>query len=183
MTVEGQAAKILTAYVDLVVERGLPGATLEATARRAGLSKAGVLHHFGSISRLRTALFAELRAQAKRDAAVMTDAPAEAIRYYLTSSLDRESELERLVEACYRIAQTGDESALEVLRRCRAEWLKALHLATNDDMLARTILLLGDGMNHNAVMDHGSEHDLLTNGYVDSLVATLNAGHEPLARG
>src|SRR5437868_3310221 len=71
ITVEGQAARVLTAYTDLLVERGIRGATLEAVASRAGLSKSGLLHHFTSVGALRTALFIELRAQARLDAEQM----------------------------------------------------------------------------------------------------------------
>lgn len=175
MTVDGQAAKVLTAYVDLVVERGLRGATLESIAGRAGLSKSGVLHHFGSIALLREALFGELRTQARHDAEVMTQAPEGAVRYYLVSSLDRDSELERLVEACTRVAQTGDALAVGVLRECRARWLQALVTATGDDARARSILLIGDGINHNALMDRGGEDDVVTPAYVEALVGEFDS--------
>lgn len=173
MTVDGQAAKVLTAYVDLVVERGIRGATLESVAGRTGLSKSGVLHHFGSMSLMRASLFTELRAQARRDVEVMSRADEGAVRYYLVSSLDRRSELERLVEACTRIAQTGDSIALAVLRECRGGWLGALRKATRDDFLARTILFIGDGLNHNALMSLSSDEEVLTAGYVEALIAKL----------
>ncbi|MRG59130.1 TetR family transcriptional regulator [Agromyces sp. CFH 90414] len=175
ITLDGQAARVLTAYVDLVVEKGLGGATLEALAGRAGLSKSGTLHHFASMRALRVALFAELRAQARRDAERLREAPEGPVRYYLVSSLDRDSELERLIEAAYRIAQTGDEAALEVLRACRTDWIDALVAATGDPALARMVLLVGDGVNHNALMSTGADDELLATSHVEELVQALDA--------
>ncbi|GAA1960243.1 TetR/AcrR family transcriptional regulator [Agromyces allii] len=173
ITVEGPAGRVLTAYTDLLVERGIRDATLESVARRAGLSKSGALHHFSSVSALRSALFVELRAQARRDAEMMRSTPEGAVRYYLTSSLDRDSELERLFDAAYRIAQTGDEGALEVLRACRDDWFEVLVAATNDPGLARLVLFAGDGMNYNALMSRPEGDDLLTADHVGALVGTL----------
>jgi AcrR family transcriptional regulator len=173
ITVDGPAARVLTSYTDLLVERGLRGATLEAVATKAGLSKSGVLHHFASMSALRAAMFAELRAQARGDVVEMRSAPDGALRYYLRSSLDRDSELERLIEASYRIAQTGDHGALEVLRACRADWLDALVAATGDEALARLVLFVGDGMNHNALMSLPTGEDVLAAQQVETLIDLL----------
>jgi len=176
ITVDGPAARILTAYTDLLVERGIRGATLEAVASRAGLSKSGTLHHFTSVRALRTAMFAELRAQVEQDVEQMAAAPEGAVRYYLSSSLDRESELERLIEACYRIAQTGDDDALDVLRDCRDGWLDLLGTATGDPTLARLVLFVGDGINHNALMSLPPEReDVLTPDRVEALITTVEA--------
>lgn len=175
ITVDGQAARVLTAYTDLVVERGLHGATLEAVARRAGLSKSGALHHFASVAAMRSALFVEVRAQAAHDAALMRTAAEGPVRYYIASSLDRESELERVIEAVYRIAQTGDEAALEALRESRTGWLEALVEATGDPGLARLVLFAGDGMNHNALMSltEGEGEDVLDGEHVEAMIAAL----------
>lgn len=175
ITVHGPAARVLTAYTDLLVERGIRGATLEAVASRAGLSKSGALHHFASVSSLRSALLVELRAQAERDAERMGAAPEGAVRYYLVSSLDRDSELERVIEAGYRVAQTGDESALDVLRECRDRWLEVLTAATGAPSLARMVLFAGDGMNHNALMNLSEGEQVLTAAHVESIVASFEA--------
>lgn len=175
ITVDGQAARVLTAYTDLLVERGIRGATVEAVASRAGLSKSGVLHHFASVGALRAALFVELRAQARRDVEQMRSAPDGAVRFYLASSLDRDSELERLIDAGYRIGQTGDAGALDVLRACRDDWLDALVAATDDESLARMVLFIGDGMNHNALMSRPEGDDVLTPPHVEGMISTLEA--------
>ena len=175
ITLEGPAARVLSAYTHLMVERGIRGATLEGVASRAGLSKSGALHHFASVSALQAALFVELRAQARRDADEMRTAPEGVVRYYIVSSLDRDSELELLIEAAYRIAQTGDDAALEVLRECRLGWLDVLAAATGDEHLARMVLFAGDGMNHNALMDLPVGEDVLTPEHIEELIISFEA--------
>lgn len=55
-TPEQSRAVILDAARDLVMREGLPAFTLEAVARRAQLSKAGVLHHFPDKEQLAAAM-------------------------------------------------------------------------------------------------------------------------------
>ncbi|WP_068493409.1 TetR/AcrR family transcriptional regulator [Pseudoclavibacter helvolus] len=152
LTVSGQREKILTAYMNLLVDSGVRGTTLEAVGTTCKLSKAGVLHHFASKQALGEALLTELQAQARVDADNMLADLDNAVSYYVVSSQDRDSLLERLVEAVYRLAQTGDKDALDVLRQCREGWYDALVRAIGDPAVARLVLFVGDGMNHNALL-------------------------------
>jgi AcrR family transcriptional regulator len=52
--------RILDAAEAIVRARGVPGLTLEAAAREAGVSKGGLLYHFGSKEALLSALLARL---------------------------------------------------------------------------------------------------------------------------
>lgn len=45
---EKREAKILEAAIEVFVENGYEGATMEAIAKRAGLTKGGLYHHFSS---------------------------------------------------------------------------------------------------------------------------------------
>lgn len=155
LTVSGQREKILTAYMNLLVDSGVRGTTLEAVGTACKLSKAGVLHHFASKQALGGALLEELRGQARVDADNMLADLDNAVSYYIVSSQDRDSLLERLVEAVYRLAQTGDDDALDVLRHCRESWFDALVRAIGDPAVARLVLFVGDGMNHNALLSVG----------------------------
>ncbi|GAA1080121.1 TetR family transcriptional regulator [Tsukamurella spumae] len=175
ITAVGPAARILSAYTDLVVERGIRAATLASVATRAELSKSGTLHHFSSMAALQEGLFTELRAQAERDVNTMREAPEGALRYYLRSSLDRQSRLERLVEACVRIAQTGNPDALTVLRECRAGWLNLLESALGDPTLARMALFVGDGLNYNALLSLEENEQVLTPDHVESLTVAFES--------
>ena len=152
LTQQGKREKILTAYLNLLVHQGIRAATLEAVSSACQLSKAGVLHHFSSMGALRQAIFVELEAQAAEDANRMLADLPNAANYYLVSSLSRDSLLERLIEAVHRLAQTGDEAALELLRVCRKGWYEALLLALGDAALAKLVLFAGDGINHNVLL-------------------------------
>ncbi|GAA4361810.1 TetR/AcrR family transcriptional regulator [Paeniglutamicibacter cryotolerans] len=155
LTQQGKREAILTAYLNLIVYQGMRAATLEALGVACGLSKAGVLYHFSSMDALRQGIFAELRAQAAADAHRMLADPPNAARYYVVSSQRRDSLLERLIEAVYRLGQTGDEAALELLRTCREGWYEALLQGLGDELLAKLVLFAGDGINHNALLSLG----------------------------
>ena len=58
--------QLLEAAAQVAVERGLMAITLDAVARRAGVSKGGLLHHFSNRQALIEALFKELLAQLDR---------------------------------------------------------------------------------------------------------------------
>lgn len=152
LTEHGKRENILTAYLNILVHQGNRAATLEAVSAACKLSKAGVLHHFASMKGLRQGIFTELEAQAFADTQEMLNDLPHAAEYYLVSSLHRDSLLERLIEAVYRLAQTGDEEALALLRRCRDGWYQALLLATDNEALAKLVLFAGDGLNHNALL-------------------------------
>lgn len=155
LTLNGKREAILTAYLNLIVYQGMRAATLEALGSACNLSKAGVLYHFPSMDALRQAIFAELEAQARADARLMLADLPNAARYYLVSSQRRDSLLERLIEAVYRLGQTGDEVALELLRGCRDGWYDALLQGLGNELLAKLVLFAGDGINHNALLSLG----------------------------
>lgn len=153
LTEQGKRANILTAYLTILVNQGTRAATLEAVSSACKLSKAGVLHHFPNMTALRKGIFAELEAQARADVEHMINDLPNAANYYLVSSSTRDSLLERLIDAVYRLAQTEDREALELLRRCRDDWYGALLQATGSDIMAKLVLFAGDGLNHNALLD------------------------------
>lgn len=54
--------RILDAVERIIVQKGVTGLTLEAAAREAGVSKGGLLYHFGSKEALLTGLMQRLTA-------------------------------------------------------------------------------------------------------------------------
>ncbi|GAA1885894.1 hypothetical protein GCM10009715_35070 [Paeniglutamicibacter psychrophenolicus] len=152
LTEHGKRENILTAYLNLLSHQGTRAATLEAVSSACNLSKAGVLHHFPNMQALRQGIFTELKAQASAEVEQMTADLPRAAEYYLVSSLSRDNLLERLIDAVYRLAQTGDADALGLLRSCRDDWYGALLLATGNEALAKLVLFAGDGLNHNALL-------------------------------
>jgi|GEM_PF-186857 len=140
--------EIVDAYVDLLVSQGVRGASIDAVAKRCGLSKAGLLHHTPSRAALDDALLDRLGALAAEDMASMRALGGGAPRYYLASSLDASSPLERAVVAATRLAQSGSAAASEALQRARDRWYGILLDVLGDPALARLVLFAGDGLSY-----------------------------------
>ncbi|MFJ2619807.1 TetR/AcrR family transcriptional regulator [Glutamicibacter sp. NPDC087344] len=170
---------ILDAYVALLYEHGAREATIDATAKRSGLSKAGLLHHFRSRQALDTELVRRLNELIDADVAAMLADPAQAVHYYFASSLEEDSPLERIVVAATRLAQRGNDQASAALRRGRDLWFQVLNDSLGDPVLAKLALLAGDGVSYHLDISRGHQDQFLTADTVKQLVQLLAQRHEP----
>ena len=173
MTTGTKQDKIIDAYVELLSEHGTAEATIDATARLSGLSKAGLLHHFPSRQALDDGLVSRLRTLIDEDVAAMAHDPKQAVHYYLASSLDDSSSLERMVVAATRLAQRGHEEAAQALRSGRDQWYAVLLEALGDPALAKLALLAGDGLSYHQDITRGERDGFVTANTLDELVALL----------
>ncbi len=164
---------ILDAYVALLYEHGAREATIDATAKRSGLSKAGLLHHFRSRQALDTELVRRLNELIDADVAAMLADPAQAVHYYFASSLEEDSPLERMVVAATRLAQRGNDQASAALRRGRDLWFQVLNDSLGDPVLAKLALLAGDGVSYHLDISRGHQDQFLTADTVKQLVQLL----------
>jgi AcrR family transcriptional regulator len=144
--------RILVAYEDLLIESGERGATLDAVAARAGVSKGGLLYHFGSKDALTAGLIERLRVLADEDVSLMLAAPAGVVDYLLRTSVNADTELDRALIAAARLAQTSDPRAGEALTAIRALWLEVVTGAVGDPVVARAIVLISDGLYYNSAL-------------------------------
>ncbi|MBO0595850.1 TetR/AcrR family transcriptional regulator [Nesterenkonia sp. E16_7] len=142
--------RLITAYQDILVSEGERSATLEAIAARAGVSKGGLTYHFRSKDELAAALFERLQVLVEADLAVMRSEPSQAADYYIRSSLDVQSPLERCNMAVTRLAQGSHPEANELLARCRTQWFEVLMDAVGHEDMVHLVMLLGDGIYFNA---------------------------------
>ncbi|EXF24984.1 TetR family transcriptional regulator [Nesterenkonia sp. AN1] len=142
--------RLITAYQDILVSEGERSATLEAIAARAGVSKGGLTYHFRSKDELAAALFERLQSLVEADLAVMRSDPSRAADYYIRSSLEVESPLERCNMAVTRLAQGSHPEANELLARCRTQWFEVLMDAVGHEDMVHLVMLLGDGIYFNA---------------------------------
>lgn len=138
--------KVLDAFERLLVETGSRAATLDAVAARAGVSKGGLLYHFGSKDALVEGMVERLRAQAADDVEQMRSAPQGPVEFYLETSVDSGSDFDRALIAAARIAQENDHRAGSAMADIREGWFRVLHDHLDDEPLARTIQLIGDGL-------------------------------------
>ena len=110
---------MLDAFERILVEDGARGATLDATARAAGVSKGGLLYHYASKDALENALIERLRALVQADIATIESAEEGAVAYYVRSSVMADDDLDRAIIATSRLAQNGHAAASAALREMR----------------------------------------------------------------
>lgn len=136
---------ILDTYVDLLIRSGERAATLDAVATAAKVSKGGLLYHFSS-----EALAERTLTLAEEDFAAMEQAPEGASAYYINSSTPDNTPFDRALIALSRLAQNNNELAQQTMSRVQDGWHALVLAELGDEQIARTVLLLGDGMYYNA---------------------------------
>ncbi|GAA1160570.1 TetR/AcrR family transcriptional regulator [Nesterenkonia sandarakina] len=144
--------RLIDAYQEILISDGERGATLELIARRAGVSKGGLTYHFKSKDELAASLFDRLRGLVEADLAIMRDDPSQAAVYYVKSSLEIQSPLERCNTAVTRLAQGSHPEANELLAQCRTRWFDVLVDAVGHEDMVHLVMLLGDGIYFNAAL-------------------------------
>ncbi|MWB99913.1 TetR/AcrR family transcriptional regulator [Agromyces seonyuensis] len=179
---------VLDAFERLVIAGGERGATLDATAKAAGVSKGGLLYHFGSRRALIDGLLARLDDLVADDVARIHSDPRGAISYFLRSSEVVETDLDRTFVAALRLAQSGDRAAAAALDDVRRAWIEALGRHVTDPAAALAVALVGDGLYYHAALR--AESPELSDGLtaiapaqMDALVALfegLGGGNPPV---
>ena len=145
----GARDRVLDAYESLLLEQGPSGATLDAVASAADVSKGGLLYHFGSKDALVNGLLERLRERSATDAALMRADPDGAVAYYLRTSVPGAASpagLTRTYLAVLRIADASGTAAREALAIVDADSLAALREEITDPVLAWLVQLVGDGL-------------------------------------
>jgi AcrR family transcriptional regulator len=137
--------RLLDAFETLLVSAGSRAATLDAVAAEAQVSKGGLLYHFHSKDELVDGMLARLREQGRADVEKMRTARKGPVDFYLTTSINSGSDFDRALIAAVRIAQT-DSRASQALGDLREGWFEVLLQHLEDESLARTIQLIGDGL-------------------------------------
>lgn len=142
--------RILDAFETLLIDDGERAATLERVARAAGVSKGGLLYHFGSKEALALGLVERLDALVDDDLRQMAAADRGAVEYFIRTSLPEagagQDEYERAILACSRLAQGNNDAASDALRRAYQNWLAALQREVSDPVVARLIALASGGL-------------------------------------
>lgn len=156
-------SSILTAYARLLADEGERGATMDATARLAGVSKGGLLYHFPSKEALADALCSRVEDLVRADAEVMRHAPEGAARYYIRNSRYQGTDLDRALVAVARLSRAEHPRAVEVSQWASDLWFSVLVEAIGDLDTARAVKLIGDGLYYEALLD-SPDGALITSG-------------------
>lgn len=147
---------MLDAFEAILIDEGERAATLDATARAAGVSKGGLLYHFGSKEALETGVIERLEALVTDDITAMARAAEGPIAYFLRSSVMQNDPLDRSILATARLAQGGNPSAARALRDVRERWGDALRPHTKDAASLDLVMLVSDGLYFNNALAGGS---------------------------
>ena len=165
--------RILDAFEDLLAEQSERAATLEAVAARAGVSKGGLLYHFASKDALVDGVLERFAADLAEDIEHMRAAPDGPVSYFLRTSIPSDNRLERMIVAIARLAQASDARASDALADAQRLWLSELEAVVGDRMVARTIILIGDGMYYNSALLPAANAVLRDETDVEQLVALV----------
>lgn len=144
--------RILDAFETILIADGERAATLEAVAARAGVSKGGLLYHFGSKDALIIGLVERLGLRVAEDVESIRTAAEGPISYLLRTSVASQSPLEHTIVACTSLAHGAHEGVRAALREMQDAWFAVVRESVADPTLARVIMLVSDGVYFNSVL-------------------------------
>lgn len=137
--------RVLDAFEDLLIVHGDAAVTLEGVAVHAGLTKGGLLYHFGSRAALVAALVERFETRTRDDLDEMTHAAEGAAASYLEVSDYLSSPLHRSTLALSQLA-TSEPTAAEALARSREAELEVLTADVGDPVLSRLTMVFAEGL-------------------------------------
>lgn len=171
---------VLDAFEATLIENGERGATIEATAREAGVSKGGLLYHFASKDALEAGLIARLGGLVTDDIDQMAAASEGPVAYFLRTSVMDDDPLDRAIIAVSRLAQGGSSAASAALHEMRHRWQDALRPFTKDAAALDLVMLVSDGLYFNNALGGESVAGVVPKGAaLDRLVALVEAAARP----
>lgn len=172
-------AKLLDAFIQILIEQGERAATLDAVAAAAGVSKGGLLYHFGSKDALVEGLVEHLEGLGAADVEAMRTAPEGPATYYVRTSNYGDTALDRALVATMCLSQSANIRAQEALREIHNGWMDAMAEEVPDRAIARTVMLIGDGLYYNAAMSGTTS--IVTDDEMNELLAIVRRiiGHGP----
>ncbi|MFD5225262.1 TetR/AcrR family transcriptional regulator [Microbacterium sp. NPDC058342] len=158
--------RVMDAYESILIDSGDRAATLDAVAAAAGVSKGGLLYHFGSKDELETGLVERLKALTEDDLERMDAAPEGPVAYYVRTSVMEDDALDRALIATSRLAQGGSGAAAAALREVRRRWAEAVRPHVRDDTALDLVMLLSDGLYFNNSLAFDRAHPGDADGFV-----------------
>ena len=163
---------VLDAFESLLIEVGERAATLDAVAKKAGVSKGGLLYHFPSKEALIAVLLDRLEELARADADAMASASEGAAAYFIRSSVWADTPLDRVIVAATRLAEVAHEETRRRFAAIQQRWLDEI-AADVGHGLAKAVLYMGDGLYFNAMLSVGPAPEGGAAADVEELLAAL----------
>lgn len=142
--------RILAAAEDLVIRDGVAKLTLEAAAHEAGVSKGGILYHFGTRAALVSAMVERLLESFEEDLArygAHRGRPGDFTRAWVRATLAPEAgERDRRLGAALLAGVASEGELLGPLRERYDSWQHAIDKDGLDKDLATLLRLAADGL-------------------------------------
>lgn len=165
---------VLDAFEAILIDKGERFATMDATAKAAGVSKGGLLYHFASKQALEAGLLARLDALVRADLEEIATADEGPVAFFLRSSTTGGAPVDRAIVAATRLAQGGDAAANAALRRIREQWADLIRPHVSDATALDLVLLVSDGLYYNAALDGSGVAGPVPRGLeLDALIALV----------
>ncbi|RSN09959.1 TetR/AcrR family transcriptional regulator [Streptomyces sp. WAC 05977] len=155
--------RILDSYEEILIEQGPGGVTLEAVAAHAGVSKGGLLYHFGSKEALVEGLMERLATLSEADLEEARKAPEGVISWYLRTAITDVTErkaLHRTTMATIRI-MLNEPRVAEVVQVYNQKLHDLIGEHVDDPLAAELIILVGDGLYLRAALGREDASPLL----------------------
>ena len=172
--------KVLDAFEAILIDEGARAATMDATARAAGVSKGGLLYHFGSKEALEAGIIERLERLVDADVEVMASSPEGPVATFLRTSVMQNDPIDRAILATSRLAQGGSSAAGEALRGIREKWASALRPHAKDEASLDLVMLVSDGLYFNNALDGGSIPGPVPRGAaLDALISLVESAIRP----
>ncbi|MGO4106005.1 TetR/AcrR family transcriptional regulator [Leifsonia sp. YAF41] len=167
--------RLLDAFEELLIEHGERAATLEGVAAAAGVSKGGLLYHFGSKAALIDGLLARLSDLVAEDIADIRSASAGAVDFLIRTSASAGTPFDRTFVAVTRLAQGSHQQAKDMLAGFRRDWVAVIEEAVGDRDVAQMIALISDGLFYESTVSDAKDStvDYLSPAGLDGLLAVI----------
>lgn len=152
--------RVLAAYVDILLTDGVAAATLDEVARRAEISKGGLLHHFPSKEALVTGLMEHLVALNEQDIERTLAADEDLLSAFLSSSSVAKDEFSSVFMAAMKLAGSNIPEVDQTLQHVLQVWQHTLLEHVADPVVAKLVHLVGDGLYLHAIVgsDQNTDH-------------------------
>ncbi|MFJ4224899.1 TetR/AcrR family transcriptional regulator [Microbacterium sp. NPDC089695] len=166
--------RVLDAFEKIVITDGERAATLDTTAKEAGVSKGGLLYHFASKEELAAGILDRLDRLTTLDLERMNAHDEGPVAYYLRTSVMEDDALDRALIATSRLAQGGSVAAGDALRHARRRWEEVIRPQVRDRASLDLVMLVSDGLYFNNSLDvNGVERLVPRDGDLDALLALV----------
>jgi len=164
---------VLDAFERIVNDRGERAATLDAVAVEAGVSKGGLLYHFGSKKDLVDGVIDRITAAGSDYVELLRSSPEGVVGSFIRTSVTTGTPFDNSYIALTRLAQSGIyPDARETLARIEAEWFALVEAEVGDAAVARVVLLVSDGLYYNSAL-FPSAADAATGAALDDVVGAI----------